>query len=258
MRSGAILGVLCLIHCAAAAEVPDYSREARMAAEIVDTIMDGEAVMLRAGGREFLGIYTAAEIDRSRPAVIVLHGRGYHPDWEDVANPLRTGLSEMGYATLSLQMPVLPKGSTYYDYVPILEYSHPRILSGIEHLARRGHPRVVLAAHSCGAHMAMSFISSEGDGRLAGYVGIGMGATDYQQQLFGEFPLADMQVPILDIFGADEFPAVLRKAPKRWLDIRKGNNSLSRQIVIPMADHYFEDRGEALTDAVGTWLDSLP
>ena len=38
--------------------------------------------------------------------MIILHGRGYHPDWAEVANPLRVGLAE-GWNTLSLKMPVL-------------------------------------------------------------------------------------------------------------------------------------------------------
>jgi hypothetical protein len=45
--------------------------------------------------------------------------------------PLRTGLTEKGWHTLSVQMPVLGKGAKYYDYVPIFPYSHERIDAAI-------------------------------------------------------------------------------------------------------------------------------
>ena len=109
------LGLLVLGQ--ALASEPDFARESRLADEIVDVIFDGDPVWLEADGREFLGIYT--EADDSTAAVIILHGRGFHPDWADTVNPLRVGLVERGYDTLSLQMPVLEKDARYYDYVPV-------------------------------------------------------------------------------------------------------------------------------------------
>ena len=41
----------------------------------------------------------------SKVALILAHGRGKHPTWK-VVEPLRTGVNgELGYHTLSLQMP---------------------------------------------------------------------------------------------------------------------------------------------------------
>ena len=76
----------------AAASEPDFAREVRLADEIVDVILDGDPVWLEADGREFLSIYT--EADDSSTAVVILHGRGFHPDWADAINPLRVGLVE--------------------------------------------------------------------------------------------------------------------------------------------------------------------
>ena len=101
-----LLALLVLTTAAFAAE-PDFEREARLADEIVDTILDGDPEWLEADGREFLSIYT--EADDSRAAVVILHGRGFHTDWADTVNPLRVGLVERGYSTLSLQMAVLRK-----------------------------------------------------------------------------------------------------------------------------------------------------
>ena len=239
----------------ALASEPDYAREARLADEIVDVILDGDPVWLASGEREFLSIYT--EADEPGTAVVILHGRGFHPDWADTINPLRVGLVDRGYSTLSLQMPVLEKDAKYYDYVPVFHHAHPRIDAGIEYLRDSGHNKIVLLAHSCGVHMAMDWIRTRNDRSIDAFIGLGMGATDYKQPMHQPFPLDWMHVPILDLYGAEEYPAVIRLAPGRKTMMDKAGHASSRQVVLPDADHYFTDQGDALVEAVADWLDQL-
>jgi len=234
---------------------PDFDREARLADEIIDVILDGEPEWLEANGRKFLSIYFEAE--NPALAVVILHGRGFHPDWADTVNPLRVGLAERGYSTLSLQMPVLGKDAKYYDYVPIFDYAHARIEAGIGFLRENGYQKVVLLAHSCGVHMAMDWIRTVNDTGIDAFVGLGMGATDYQQPMQQLFPLDSMQVPVLDLYGANEYPAVIRLAPGRKKMIAEAGHEKSRQQVLPDADHYFTDQGDPLVSAVADWLDQL-
>lgn len=236
--------------------VPDYAREQRLASEISDAIMEGEVVSLNDGVQNFMGILTTAE--QARGAVIILHGRGYHPDWEDVAHPLRVGLAAKGWTTLSLQMPVLAKEAKYYDYVPLFANSAKRISAGIAFLKQQGISKIVLAAHSCGAHMAMHWVDVNGGSDLAAYVGLGMGATDYQQELLHPFPLDKLTAPVLDVYGEKDFPQVLKLAPERQALIEKAGNTYSKQMVLPDADHYYKEKGDALTAVVANWLSSLP
>jgi len=51
----------------------DLAKEKRWADQVVDAILDGDAVWLNDGTSEFLGIYTEAEEDKSR-AIIVMTG----------------------------------------------------------------------------------------------------------------------------------------------------------------------------------------
>ena len=244
-----------LLLSAVHAAQPDYEREARLAEQIVDMIMDGDPLWLEADQREFLSIYT--EADNSRAAVLILHGRGFHPDWADAINPLRVGLVERGYSTLSLQMPVLGKEAKYYDYIPVFDFAHARIEAGLRYLRDSGHRKVILLAHSCGVHMAMDWIGENGDAKIDAYVGLGMGATDYGQPMREPLPLAQMRVAVLDLYGADEFPAVLRAAPERQAMLEAGGHRQSRQLMLPQANHYFTDQGDALVAAVADWLDQL-
>ena len=90
-------------------QASDLEREQRLADEIVEAILDGEPVTLQADDHDVLRNYTPAEARPELGAAIILHGRGTHPHWGRVANPLRVGLPVRGLSTLSLQMPVLDK-----------------------------------------------------------------------------------------------------------------------------------------------------
>ena len=239
----------------------DLAREKRMADEIVDAIVDGEAVFLQADDKEFLSIYTEAD-DPAKGVAIILHGRGFHPDWQDVINPLRVGLAEAGWNTLSVQMPVLEKQAKYYDYLPLFPKAIPRIEAAIayarEQIKDAGiDNKVVLIAHSCGAHMAMTWADVDSFEAIDAYVGIGMGATDYKQPMKQPFPLAKVKVPVLDVYAANDYPAVRKMAAARWQSIEQAGNSKSDQVIIPDADHYYSDRGDALTSVISEWLDTL-
>ena len=164
LGTAVVMSALSLSPLASAAQ-PDYGREQRLADQIVDMILDGDPVWLEANGREFLGIYT--EADEPRASVLILHGRGFHPDWVDTVNPLRVGLAELGYNTLSIQMPVLVKDSSYYEYVPIFEYAHARIESAIRFLAAQALDDLGLTvAGECCGHCCLHGIG-DAVGRLS-------------------------------------------------------------------------------------------
>ena len=261
MRHGLLLLCFFLLQslCSAVASdaviTADLDREKRMADEIADGIIDGEPLYLKSGDHEFLSIYT--EADEPRGAVIIMHGRGYHPNWADVAYPLRVGLAEQGWNTLSLQMPVLEKEARYYDYLEIMHEAFPRIEAGIDFLKQQGIDNIVLVAHSCSVHMAMAWVDAGRMRDIDAYVGIGMGAVDYGQPMEKPFPLDRVSVPVLDIYGGDEYPAVKKGAPGRLEAMRQAGNPKSAQIVVPGANHYFTDAGEPLLEAVSAWLQEL-
>jgi pimeloyl-ACP methyl ester carboxylesterase len=250
----------------APAQASDLQREKRMADEIVDAILDGDAVFLKAADdsseHEFLSIYTEAAEEPVSGTAIILHGRGFHPDWQDTINPLRVGLTESGWNTLSVQMPVLEKQAKYYDYVPLFPQAIPRIEAAIayarqELAASEVDGKVVLIAHSCGAHMAMAWADVDSFESIDAYVGVGMGATDYKQPMRNPFPLDKIKVPVLDVYAQNDYPAVLKMAPDRLALIKKAGNEKSAQTVVEDSDHYYSDRGDALTEVISDWLQTL-
>ncbi len=237
---------------------PDLAREQRMADEIIDVIWDGEPIELEAEGQSFLAIFM--EADEPQGTVVIVHGRGFHPDWETVVNPLRVGLAEAGWNTLSVQMPVLEKSAKYFDYVEIFDDAGPRIAAALDYAKEQESKKTILLAHSCGSHMAQRWIKNDPEAALASfdaYVGIGMGATDYKQPMVEPFLLDKMPMPVLDLYGFNDYPAVLRMAPDRLEMIGKAGNPKSQQMAVPDADHYFKGQNEALLSSVEEWLSSL-
>lgn len=237
----------------------DIAREQRQAEQIIDAILDGEPITLQAGQHPFLGIKTLAE-GNPRGNLLIMHGRGIHPDWHDLINPLRVDLVEHGWNTLSIQMPVLAKTAKYYDYLQIFPEAIPRIEAAIRHL-REQHPGpIILIAHSCSTHMVQHWLHQRGTLATAtfdGYVGIGMGATDYQQPMQEAYIFDKIPAPILDLYAEHDHPAVINSAPKRLDLIRQAGHPLSKQLVIPDAEHEFREQGDAITTAIAAWLATL-
>lgn len=238
----------------------DIAREKRMADQIVDAILDGEPVYLKSRDHEFLSIYTESEEDMPRGAAIIMHGRGYHPDWKDVVYPLRTGLPGQGWHTLSIQMPVLYKAAKFYEYRPIFKDSFPRIDAAIKYLKEQGIDNIVLIAHSCSAHMSMAWFEKSGSAftkDIDAYIGIGMGATDYKQYMIKPFPIDKLSIPFLDVYGSDDYPAVINMAPERQKMMEQAGNPKSKQVVVFDANHYFTDQGDPLLREIANWLKTI-
>lgn len=254
-----IAGLLALMACCPGAlHASDLAREARIAEQIVDAIMEGDPLQLEAGGHRFLAITMAPEHGPARGAALILHGRGLHPDWETVVKPLRTGLAESGWHTLAIQLPVLDREATYYDYLPVLAEAGPRIDAALAHLAAQGYPRPAIVAHSCGVHMAMHWLETRGDdARISAFVGVGMGATDHGQPMRRAYPLDRLRIPVLDIYGGNDYPSVKATAMQRRAAIQRAGHPHSRQQVLEGADHYARQKSPALLDAIRNWLADL-
>lgn len=232
---------------------PDIIRENRMVEQIADTVLDGDVEYLKLkNGQEVFSIYMESETTKPKGGVIILHNRGQHANWADTIKPLRVGLAEKGWHTLSVQMPVLGKNAKYYDYVSIFPYAHERIKAALAFYKERGIGNIVLIAHGCGAHMAMSYLDKVGDGAIDAFIGIGMGATDYKQKLIKPYPLEKIKISLLDIFAQYDFAGV-----KRLAVVRKPRlNPRSMQMLVKNANHYYQEEGavDRLVNKIATWL----
>ncbi len=238
-----ILGIL--MACLPTVWASDRDKEARWASQIVDSLIDGEAVMLSEGESEFLAIYTVPE--RSRGSVIVLHGLGVHPNWPQVVYPLRVGLAERGWTTLALQLPILPNEATADAYQALMPEVVPRLASGTAFLAREGSGGAIIVAHSMGALMT-TYALANGLESVEAFAGIGMSGRNREH-------LAQIKIPVLDLFGSDDLEDVLDSAEARRA--AAAHNDQYTQRMVQGADHFFNDADDVLVETVAQWLEAL-
>jgi alpha/beta superfamily hydrolase len=237
--AGAVLGV------ALAAQAQDYEREKRWAAEVVPAVVVGDPVMLKtSAGREFLALYTEAKTPRA--LVVLVHGVGVHPDF-GVIGDLRTRLADLGYTTLSIQMPVASREATVDDYYPrVFPEAADRLGQAGAWLRAKGPGRLVLVSHSMGAWMANEYFDkSHANTPYQAWVVMGLtGGFSWGMRRF--------RFPILDLLGEKDIEPVLKAESRRRGALSTDNGS--RQVKIAGADHHYAKREGELAAAIDSFL----
>ncbi len=236
------LGILLLTLLAVVQSVhaSDLAREQRWADEILPAILDGDPIRLeQADGHKFLGLYLGAAA--ARGAVIVVHGMGVHPDW-GVNNVLRTRLAEQGYATLSIQMPVLDASASPGDYVDSFPEASERIGKAAAWLKAKGFGKIAVVSHSLGGRMARAYFLANPKTPIQAWAALSMGFDDFK----------DITVPVLDIYAEQDHMPVLHlvAAHKRTLV-----HPASVQHMLPATGHFYDGKEVEATTLVREWLD---
>ncbi|MFT7686733.1 MAG: pimeloyl-ACP methyl ester carboxylesterase [Candidatus Azotimanducaceae bacterium] len=231
----------------------DAAKEQRWAGEVVDYLIEGEAVWLDDNGREFLSIYTESELESDK-AIIVVHGTGIHPNWEQVVQPVRVEMTTHGWNTLSIQMPILANEAEYRDYVAMYPEVPGRFKAAEAYLQGLGIGEIVIVAHSQGATMS-SYYLSRNEHPIKAFVAIGMGATQKDSHVNSAEALKNITIPVLDIYGSEDLEGVLQTVEAR----RNGasHNEAYKQVVTDGSDHFYVGHEEQLVNSISNWLESL-
>ena len=237
-------------------QASDLAKEQRWADQVVDAILDGEAVWLNDGNNKFLGIDTEAGEDKGR-AVIVMHGTGIHPDWQQVIQPLRVGLTEHNWNTLSIQMPILPNEAEYPEYAPLYDEVAPRIDAAIKYLKDNGAKEIVLIGHSQGAAMTAYYLSTSKQD-VKGFVAIGMASFADDPRMNSIKALEKIKLPVLDIYGNDDLEGIMKSVGARAEAAKKAGNKNYTQQEVAGSNHFFDGKEDELVEAVAGWLEKSP
>jgi len=187
----------------------------------------------------------------SKIGVILAHGQGQDPD-SKVVGPLRKAINkELGFHTLSLQMPVVPgkRGpESFRSYESTFPDAYQRIQAAIEFLKKEiGVERMYLMGYSMGGRMTSAFLANHPDSGIAGYIGVGLLAG-------GEVPmntnlnLRNMKIPVLDVYAEDDRDAKFAENRKAFVSER------FKQVPIPGAKHDYSGYEDQVNAAVITWL----
>ena len=208
------------VACAATADV---ARETRWAEQIVPQLVVGDAVWLATPRHpRILALYTEPA-KATREAVIVVHGMGVNPDW-NLIGVLRTALADRGFATLSVQMPVLAADARSDAYGKLFPDAGERLRAAVAWLRARGYARIAIVSHSMGAAMTDAWLARAPLG-VDAWVPVGM------MEAFAVPP----RQPVLDVVAERDFPKAL---------------------VVSGTDHYFGDAATRLAEAIAPFIAS--
>tara|TARA_E500000331_G_scaffold341526_1_gene374066 strand:+ start:331 stop:1089 length:759 start_codon:yes stop_codon:yes gene_type:complete len=244
-----IIAWITLLMLAAPVAASDLEKEQRWREQVEDSIMDGEAVDLVVEGREIFAIYMEAE-DGSDKGMIVVHGTGIHPNWQQVVQPIRVEMAAHGWNTLSIQMPILHNEAQYEEYVALYPEVPPRLRAAEAFLKDRGIQTLLIAAHSQGATMSSYYLSRH-PSDVKGLIAIGMGATQKDSHINSAQSLKKITIPVLDLYGDDDLPGVLDTVDARTES--SAHNAQYSQQMIKDANHFFDGMDDELVSAVAGW-----
>lgn len=217
----------------------DYAREKKWADEIVPGVVVGDPVYLEAKGHKFLGLYTEAA--NARAGLVIVHGIGVHPE-HGLIGVLRSRLADLGYTTLSIQMPILAVEADARDYQPLFPEAAERIKAAARFLQDKGSKKVAIVSHSLGSAMTKSYFQNNADSPFAVWVSIGISSDSY----------AGVKLPVYDLYGGADLPAVVKGADGRKKTLANGK---SAQTMAPKMDHFFTGYDDDLVKYVSTYLD---
>ena len=225
----------------------DLAKEKRWEAQVVDALIDDDELYPESEGIPFLAIGMPSESDKI-VGVIVVHGMGVHPNWEQVVQPVRIGLAESGLFTLSIQMPVLANDAAGKDYESLMPQAASRLDSAIGYLKEQGISKIVIVAHSLGTEMVSHYLSGAAgqiDDAVVGFVGVSMSASSPNY-------LRRISLPVLDLFGSDDYPGALASVPNR--KAAASHNEKYAQVAVMGANHFFDGNEAVLIDEIKQFI----
>lgn len=232
----------------------DLAKEKRWSDQIVDSLLTGEAVSLNDGKNKFLALFAESTAPKAQGAIIVVHGIGVHPNWPDVVLPIRSELPEHGWATLSIQAPILENDKSEKDYIPLFKDVNARFKAAVNFLKKKNFQNIVIVAHSLGATMSNQYLTSKPDPMVRAYVAISMSNNPKVEEFNNVKKISQLKtIPMLDIYGSQDLDSVIRFAKQRLLAGKKANKRYSQKI-IKGADHFYQSKNEPLLKMIRLWL----
>ncbi|MET0120262.1 MAG: alpha/beta fold hydrolase [Candidatus Thiodiazotropha sp. 6PLUC9] len=246
--------ILLAIFAAFSIQAANLSLERRISEALDNPSLSGKAVWLVANEGRFLAIYEPSSAKLSLGGALILHDAGTHADWIEVIQPLRQHLSEQGWNTLSLQLPATESRPDPRTTQSLLEKASPRIQAAIDYLDPQQQPTLVLVGHGLGATMALHHAAKQPNQRIKAIAAIGLSIDTEDESTPAAQAIAQLQIPLLDLFGSRDLTAVRESAAKRRQIASMNGREDYRQEKVNGANHFFTGLQSSLSHRIHAWL----
>ena len=216
--------------------------------------LDGEVVELAAGETPFVAIHRAQTRDTTTGSVVLLHGRGTNANSHGVIRPLRIGLSEHGWDTLSVQLPQVRAGARGGAWLDNADAIEARLQAALDWLTQRERLNQVIVALGGSAPVALRFVAGRDPKSVRALVLVSVNSefsADTDRQA-----LADLGRPLLDVFAERDTIPVTDGAPARLRVAREAGAKGYTQRQIAGATLDFPGQEAQLLAVIRSWLNA--
>ena len=186
--------------------------------------------------------------------MILIHGRGTNADSRETLHPLRIGLSDAGWDTLSIQLPAAYDDADAADWLATAPAIEARLGAALDWMSKQGIDKRVVVGVGDSATIALRFAASRGSDEVAAVAMISSPAT-FDDDAVRDV-LSGLARPLFDLYAQRDLTSVTANAERRAAAARAAGLADFVQRDVPGAGPGFRGLDAALVAAARTWLNA--
>jgi len=209
---------------------------------------------LSAGGRKLSALYIERVLLETRGGVLLIPDLQRAPAAASIVNSLRNALPQSHWRTLALDM----RPVDWRDQQQVLD----ALAAGITFLNQQGVFNIAIIAEGGGGAQAIHYLaqlSREGSEQLQtlrALILVNARNTLPDSELDALDSIADIQLPILDAVGNNNYSLTAMAQQRQGASHRMDGQSNYRQLVLPQAVNYYRRHDNSVTKRIRGWMDN--
>ena len=215
--------------------------------------IQGELVELESDRGRFAAIFLASRGAKTRGAAVLVHDQAGNANGLEVIRPLRLGLADAGWDTLSLQLPSASRAVGRAAWLSRQQQIVSRLQAGLNWLGSRKRANQVIIAQGDSGAMVLEHALDSRPAELKALVLV---------STFLDSPAADAAapagdrtpLPVLDIYAQRDYPDVVSNAQARLDSAARDTRSNYQQRVVDGATGGFFGLEADLLARISAWL----
>ncbi len=215
--------------------------------------LKGRIVRLQAEGEEFIAIHQPRQQGEPRGGIVLLHDQAGNANSLEVIRPLRLGLADAGWDTLSLQLPAGYRDADAGDWRDQQARINARLQAGLAWLKDNNiETQAVIAQGDTG----IILLPSAATGAPPELQALVLVSTALADDIAAETlaPVAELTLPLLDIYAERDIAGVIDSATKRRQLLENSQSRSFRQITVAGATSGYFGSDGGLLASIRAWL----
>jgi hypothetical protein len=237
---------------AVAVTAADRAAENRLTSSLLQAKhIDGEVLEIGDPAAPVVGIFRRQILPEARGGAVLLHDSHSNADDTEIVRPLRLGLPDNGWSTLSLQLPIAYSGDRRPPDAQQRQEITRRLALGIDHFKTEAVNNIVVITVGDSAGAAIEALTAQSEKTLRALLLIGSTAgLNAEDETLKS--LTQLKIPVVDVVA--QFDRSTLEAAQRRRDLARETGQPYRQIVITAARPGYPATTGLLLSRISAWL----